>query len=403
MLNSIFPSYGEKNIKIYYLLSLFSSSWFQIGSWLFFALIFVSEETFALYEAIAFALAALMEIPSGAIADLIGRKKTVVISFYLLTLGCLLFTLAPLGRSVLFIGNILIILSFAFKSGALEALIYDELKLVGKEDKFDDIQGKANSISPFIYTLAGLVGGLLWKWNVYLPWTITTVFFGFAAVASHFLVDNNPPTKEFNMGNFIQQSKEGFNYLFDKSIRPIVVSLVIIIASYYMWTPGIIRVYMGEEFNYDGETLSYLVSIAYFSSIAFNYLLEKIREKFGDKYGFAGFSVLIACGWILSYFFTGQISGAIVFFALSIGGVVTGTWNSVIMNKLFKSEIRATSISTFSLLTQIPYILIVIFYGKLAASGGTQVFYLFTGIAVLIASIIFVVNFSKISEKVDTP
>ena len=402
-LKRLYPTYNEKNVAIYYLLSFLTGSWFQIGSWIFFVLMFVTEAEFAVYEAIAFAIAALIEIPSGAIADLIGRKKTVVISFYLLSIGCLMFTLAPLSKWLMLIGNIIIIVSFSLKSGSLEALLYDSLKAKNKVDHFDDVVGKSESIRLVMYVLAGLIGGIAWKIHPYLPWILTTLFFCIATVFSHKLEELGFKPQKFTIKDLTSQTKEGFKYLFTPLMMPLTTSLMIILGSYYMWHTGIIRVLMGRDFGLDGSTISYVISAAFLVSFIFNYYFEKIRETIGDQKGFVLFSLVLALSWIVSWAIQNPLVGIIVFLVITVSGSITSTWNSIIINKVAKTKDRATVISTLSFFVQLPYIFIVIYYGKLAESGGTANFYLLTGLMIILAIVVFYHQFKVIKEKVKTP
>ena len=78
----------------------------------------------------------LFEIPSGVLADVFGRKKTLIISCIMRILGDLVmivsnnFTLVCL--SIAFHA-----LNYNFASGSGDALAYDSLKSVGQEEKFE--------------------------------------------------------------------------------------------------------------------------------------------------------------------------------------------------------------------------------------------------------------------------
>ena len=69
----------------------------------------------------------LGEIPTGAIADLLGKKKTLLISFLLMALGLFGIGLTP---DFLFLAVWVFIagVGASFYSGTLEALVYDSLK-----------------------------------------------------------------------------------------------------------------------------------------------------------------------------------------------------------------------------------------------------------------------------------
>ena len=78
----------------------------------------------------------LFEIPSGVLADVFGRKKTLVISCIMRMLGNLVMIFSNNFAMVcLSIG--LHALCYNFSSGSGDALAYDSLKSVGQEERFE--------------------------------------------------------------------------------------------------------------------------------------------------------------------------------------------------------------------------------------------------------------------------
>jgi len=105
----------------------------------------------------------IAEVPSGALADLIGRKKLIVYAAGLMVVELALIAFVPMGASALlfwmFFGNrVCSGLSEAAASGADEALAFDSLKLLGREDEWSRIlerTGHVVSIGFFITMIIG--------------------------------------------------------------------------------------------------------------------------------------------------------------------------------------------------------------------------------------------------------
>lgn len=110
----------------------------------------LSLEQFSILN-LAWAVTIVMaEVPSGALADIVGRKRLVVFAAALMVLEMSLIAFAPMGSSTLlflmFLGNrICSGLSEAAASGADEALAYDSLKQLGKEHEWSALLEK-NSV-----------------------------------------------------------------------------------------------------------------------------------------------------------------------------------------------------------------------------------------------------------------
>lgn len=101
-------------------------------------------EQFAVLNLVWALTIVLAEVPSGALADIVGRKRLVVFAAAMMVLEMALIAFAPIGSSsllfVLFLGNrICSGLSEAAASGADEALAYDSLKALGREDDWSQL------------------------------------------------------------------------------------------------------------------------------------------------------------------------------------------------------------------------------------------------------------------------
>lgn len=128
----------------------------------------------------------LVEIPSGMMADLFGRKKTLLLGGVLVVAYNLLMAAAP-NLFVICLAMALNALSKAMFSGTSSALVYDSLKQEGREA--DYIQVSANeyqitNITNALGSLTSLLNKLLGFSGFYL---LSAVFEGISTLASAFL------------------------------------------------------------------------------------------------------------------------------------------------------------------------------------------------------------------------
>lgn len=100
----------------------------------------------------------IMEIPTGLIADLWGRKLSRLLGriTFLISLGILF-----LSQSFFLqlIGFIITAIGYNLESGAGEALLYDSMKELGIEEQYKKIAGKNNFVDWMGGTLSFLIGG----------------------------------------------------------------------------------------------------------------------------------------------------------------------------------------------------------------------------------------------------
>ncbi len=93
----------------------------------------------------------LAEVPSGALADIVGRKRLIVFAAILMCIEMALLVFVPIGSSAIlfpvFVANrVCSGLSEAAASGADEALAYDSLKALGREGEWAHLLEKTTRV-----------------------------------------------------------------------------------------------------------------------------------------------------------------------------------------------------------------------------------------------------------------
>lgn len=116
---------------------------------------------------------ALFEIPSGFIADIFGRKKSIILSTIFSFCGYLVFSLYG-GFYAFAIAQILVGIGGSLISGSDSALLYDTLIETGEEENYTKIEGRNYGIGNFSEAIAGIIGGLLAVSSIYLPVYVQT-------------------------------------------------------------------------------------------------------------------------------------------------------------------------------------------------------------------------------------
>jgi MFS family permease len=112
----------------------------------------VTVKEIALIAIITSVVQALLQLPTGYIADKFGNKFAIVFGATIITVSPLFYIFMPnfiggLLASLFFFGG------FAFQSGAIEAFIHDTLVALRRENEYSKIMGKAQSY--------GLIGNVV--------------------------------------------------------------------------------------------------------------------------------------------------------------------------------------------------------------------------------------------------
>lgn len=124
-------------------------------------------EQFAILNSAWAASIVLLEVPSGALADTIGRRNLVVASAVIMIIEMLLLCFAPIGQLplvfYLFLANrILSGAAEAAASGADEALAYDTLKDLGQEKSWGRVLETQMRLQSIAFILAMSLGALVY-------------------------------------------------------------------------------------------------------------------------------------------------------------------------------------------------------------------------------------------------
>ena len=113
----------------------------------------------------------LLEVPSGYLADVIGRRKTLIIGACFLPTGLLLY---GLGNSlwVFWLAEFMLAVGNSMRSGSDSALLYDSFINLKCEDAYQGTEGRGHQFARIGTAVASVAGGLLAARSIYLPFWI---------------------------------------------------------------------------------------------------------------------------------------------------------------------------------------------------------------------------------------
>lgn len=387
----------HKNIAIAYLLTFCKNSWFWLGIWVFYYLRFTNYAGIGIIETVLIVTMTLTEIPTGAIADLFGKRKTLFLSFLFQAIGALWMALTPnfsgLALSVFVMG-----VGGTLYSGTLEALVYDTLKQNNHESTYDRIISIMSSIQLIAPAVCGVIGGFLYIISPSLPFIAYAAFCFLGIIGTLFLTEPVIDTEKFSWKNYLFQTKQGIKQLTktinirNQAILLLSIGVIGVILDEMLYS------FLGVEFGLKAESIGIVWAIIFLISAAAVQTTPLIRKLLGDKKAVILTGGVIALTLIVSPIL-GLVLGVLsILFSSTFLAILTNL-TSIIINKNTESKYRATTLSTFNMIKNIPYVLSAYFIGFLSDSISAKNSAFVLGI-LLIFFLIFQILKVKLNNRV---
>ncbi len=322
---------------------------------------FSDEESFQLKAFYSIAIV-LFEVPSGYFADVLGRRKTLIMGSILGTLGFLIYATTS-GYYFFLAAEVTLGIGQSFISGADSALLYDSLKGMDRESDYIKYEGRNFTVGNYSEALAGMLGGFIATINLRLPFILQTGIAFLAVPASILLVE--PPVSS-------TRKKPGFLDILAVVKYATITNAKLrynLIYSSILGTATLTMAWIYQLYLNSIGFTSYLIGITHTvlnlivgTTTLFAY---KIEERLKPKFTIWLTSIIITGSFIAS----GYIQSAWVLSVLAIFYFSRGIATPVLkdyVNRITSSDIRATVLSIRSLMIRAIFAVIAPFVGFLS-------------------------------------
>lgn len=311
-------------------------------------------------ESAVMALCVVLDISFGSLADLIGRKKTLIIGRVFL-LGSIIgfaFMSSPLDA---WISNILWAIGFSFQSGADVSLLYGTLKKRNVERMFKKIEGAAVGSRLLLMACCSLVVGPLAEINLRIPLLLCIPFSAIPLVLSFFFREPVDTQKYAPRAQF-RIIKEGISFVFRKcEVRWIIGFTILLSGASKIWffTYNPYFQIVGVELKYFGVVFFLLNVVAWFSS-RYAYLIER---RLSERTCVIGMLLCVGVPILLMGLIPCWLSICLVFFQNIVRGFLA-PFKGDFLNKHIASEhIRTTVLSVQSSVGEVVAIVTLAWFG----------------------------------------
>lgn len=347
MHNSI--NHMERNIKyLQYILPL-KKAMFWMGIWLIFYLKFTDYGGIGLLEASMFFFGIALEIPTGALADLIGKKYSLIIAFFFQAVGHIYMGFAG-SLTDLYIALAFLMFGSAFYSGTAEAILFDSMKTINKEDGFQKVMANISRNTLILIGVSSFVGGFMYQVNEGLPY-FANGFVQLIGLVLIILLITEPPidTEKFSIRNYFKQTFSGSVHLFNNKISNLVLVLLFITSGTYYIFDSLVDSVIPLELGLTEIQLGILFAIIPFIAAVASLYYQYIKIKTTHLVWILPlvFLITIFAGVVFQDF---VIVGLIIILMRVVFGEIFNIVESDYLNKRIESKWRATTLSSYSML-----------------------------------------------------
>lgn len=338
----------KKNINRNYIYTLLQNIDLTRGIWMIYlAGKGMSLTQLGLLETVFHITSFLMEVPTGAIADIFGRKASRILGRVMSLLSVVILLAANdfLWFSISFIFTAL---SYNLESGAGDALLYDSLKEIGEEDRYMKISGNKEVFYQVSGIVSFLAGGYMATRSYSVAFAITIVI-GTATLIQSFSFKEPSIGRKATAGKkdnvFVDQLKESMGVV--KS-NPRIVSLIVfteIILTFCTCIFFYLQNFLKGD-GYNEAAIGAIYAATYVASALIAPQVHRIEKVIREQ----GILLLIPFVTVASLWGIALSSYHYIFFiVLMVTEEIVYVAMSDYINKMIPSENRATILSFSSM------------------------------------------------------
>jgi len=283
-----------------------------------------------------------LEVPTGAFADTIGRKWSLVISAIAVTIAAALTWWSPVFPVVM-VALLIDGASGSFRYGADQAYLFDALKDEGRSHGFVRILANVLAASYFVAALMSWVGAWLSDWSYAWPFSLNIAAAIITGILAALLPEPARTTQHRTLGGVVRTMRTGIRTVRE---RPVLLRLVLF-AAFFFTAHTLGNIYLQSVLKGHGfanGTIGLTLGISGIVSAAATWLGGRLPKGWRTWTPFT----LLAAATALGTVFQGLALVPLVLVGLGMREVAIGLFEplfSTWMNDEAPSETRATVLS----------------------------------------------------------
>lgn len=375
----------KRNLPLDYVAAFLTNLNMQNVVWvLYLAYCGLNLAEIGILEGIYHATSIICEIPSGAAADLLGRKRSMMLSRICAAISCAIMLFSK-SFGLFAVSFIIQALGNNLNSGSEEALVYDSMRYLGQEEQYLKVCGRLNIIIEVSQGLATVLGGILAEYS-YIWCYGACLAIALLALLPVLLMIETPWTDQRERKKTVRETvaahfRTSFEILkSDSRILKLIIFYSVVFAA-----ETVLFFYSQQyyfELGYDKIFISIILFGTGLASCLGAAVSERIFRKFGKKTAVIGaFAIGTA---LLCYGFRCTLLSAAAFAAAGFFNSVLYPIQSDTLNQLIPSGQRATLISVDSMFFSIAMIVMFPLAGFMADLWGLAKVFAGLGLALML-------------------
>ncbi len=327
-----------------------------------------------------------MEIPSGWMADIWGRKKTLILGAVLGSAGFLAYSFSY-GFWAFAVAEIILGIGHSFVSGADSAMLFDSLKADNKTKEYTKQEGRITSVGNFAEAFAGIIGGFLAAISLRTPF-----YFQFAVAAMAIPATLTLIEPKIHATEHIHSIKKllkniGKTFVVNKNLR-ISILLSAVTGTATLTFAWLVQPFFKaidlpvEMFGIFWTALNLTVGV---SSV----FAHRVEIFLGKRYTLLVIILLLSIGYFLAGIAITFWGIAFMFLFYLVRGIATPILKNYI-NLYTESEVRATMLSVRNFIIRITFAVIGPLLGWITDNISLNYAFILAGGIYLISALIIV-------------
>lgn len=321
------------------------------------------------------------EIPSGYLADIWGRRNTIILGSILGFLGYLIYCFTHGMWGFLF-AEIILGIGQSFISGADSALLYDTLLAKSKEKEYIKYEGKLTAFGNFAESIGAIIGGFLAIYSLRMPFYYQTGLYFIAIPFSFMLIE---PIK-------MKTVTEKYRYIVDIIQFSLIKNRLLkwniiyssIIGCSTLTMAWFVQPYF-KEVEVDISLYGILWTVLNISVAITSFYIFSIKKLIGEKKLLISISIILSLCYIISGITISYFGIFVIWIFYIFRGIATPLLKDSI-NVISPSEMRATILSIRNFIIRILFAILGPMLGYLNDITSLSITLIISGILFILIS-----------------